>query len=62
MVRGCGRTVVLMINRQANSVKRLSKNGFNLLEAVPKLCYILTRVKIIGVDQGMLHWHFNEIF
>ena len=30
---GCGRTVVLVINRQANSVKRLSKNGFNLLEA-----------------------------
>ena len=24
-------------NRQANSVKRLSKNGFNMLEAVPEL-------------------------
>ena len=38
MVCGCGCMVVLMINRQANSVKRLSKNGFNLLEAVPELC------------------------
>ena len=37
MVHGCGCTVVLMINRQANSVKRLSKNGFNLLEAASEL-------------------------
>ena len=56
MVCGCGRTVVLMINRQANSVKRLSKNEWKPSQNFVHKLYSNKGKKIIGVDQGMPHW------